>query len=76
MTTLDQTQRRVPSSPITRLVLAGTLVAGIAGLGAAGLVGSGLLDGRSGGELSPRDQAVLQAARDWEARYRQMYPGS
>jgi hypothetical protein len=24
--------------------------------------------------LSPRDQAVLEAAREWEARQRQMYP--
>ncbi len=26
--------------------------------------------------LSPRDQAVLEAAQQWEARYREMYPGS
>ena len=26
--------------------------------------------------LSPRDQAVLEAAQQWEARYREMYPAT
>ena len=26
--------------------------------------------------VSARDQVVLQAAQEWEARYRQMYPNS
>jgi type II secretory pathway pseudopilin PulG len=29
---------------------------------------------QQGHTLSPRDEAVLEAAQAWEARYRQMYP--
>ena len=73
MTQLTQTQVRYP----TRAIAAIALLASLAG----GVVGSSLqaLSHASAGGapvVSSHDQAVLQAAREWEARYRQMYPSS
>ena len=32
--------------------------------------------GQDGPTISAHDQAVLKAAQEWEARYRQIYPNS
>jgi hypothetical protein len=101
MTTLSQTQRRIPASMIARATLAVALLAGVGGIG--GLVGARVqataydaanakaaqdakwgaygadwerrYRAQQGQQLTPRDEAVLKAAQEWEVRYRAMYPG-
>jgi hypothetical protein len=70
--TLAQTQYRVPD----RMVAGIALAAAIFGV----LLGSSLQATYQGPAsaptLAPREHAVLEAAREWEVRYRQMHPGS
>ena len=76
MTQIAQTPVRTSISFPARFVAGIALAAALAG----GIVGGalGLLSHPStvGPTLSARDQVVLQAAQEWEARYRQMYPNS
>jgi hypothetical protein len=77
MTQIAQTPVRTPVVFPARFVAGIALVAALAG----GILGSAFqaLDHPAtagGSTVSARDQVVLQAATDWEARYRQMYPSS
>jgi hypothetical protein len=73
MTQLTQTQRRTPSAVIAGVALAAALLGGIVGNRVEALVASA---GQHAPTVSAHDQAVIQAGKDWEARYRQMYPSS
>lgn len=75
MTQLVQTQLRIPTRTIAGVALAAALAGGILGSGLQALSRGATTDGRGGG-LSARDLVVLQAAQEWETRYRQMYPNS
>ena len=70
MTQLSLTQRRTPATIVAGIALGAALLGGIVG----NRVGAALDNAHGAPIVSARDQAVLQAARDWEARYRQMYP--
>ena len=77
MTQLSQTQipqarLRYPGRTIAGITLFASLAVGLVGVGlqALGTTSSGAPT------ISARDQAVLKAAQEWEARYRQMYPNS
>jgi hypothetical protein len=73
MTTFSPARRQTPTPLSFRLAFAAVLLIGIVGIAASALprlVGADQPDGA----MSPRDQMVLKAAQDWEARYRQMYP--
>jgi hypothetical protein len=73
MTQLVQTQLRYPTRTIAGIALLAALLGGLVGGGLQALVRA-----PSGGApvVTARDQVVLQAAQDWEARYRQQYPNS
>ena len=75
MTQLTQTQ--TPAGYLTRTIAGVALFAALFG----GLLGGAIQSishAPTGGApvVSARDQALLQAGREWEARYRQMYPDS
>jgi len=73
MTQLTQTQRRSPSALIAGVALAAALLGGIVGNRVEAFVTSA---GQHGPTVSAHDQALIQAGKDWEARYRQIYPNS
>jgi hypothetical protein len=73
MTQLTQTQVRYPSRTIAGVALAAAVLGGIVGGGVQALTHASS-DGVPA--VSARDQAVLKAAQEWEARYRQIYPNS
>ena len=69
--TAAHTPLRVPAAAVAGIALAAALIGGILGsafqlLNRPAAVGSA--------PMSARDQVVLQAGAEWEARYRQMYP--
>jgi hypothetical protein len=73
MTQLTQTRLGFPTRMVAAVALAAALVGGIVGAAVKDLdFGSPV----GAPTLSARDQVVLQAATEWEARYRQMYPES
>ena len=73
MTQLTQTQRKSPAAAIAGVAVAAALLGGIVGNRVEAFVTSG---GHQAPTASARDQAFIQAGKDWEARYRQMYPNS
>ena len=77
MTQIAQTPARTsvsfPARTVAGIALAAALVGGILG-GALQALNHPTTSG--GSTVSPRDAVVLQAAQDWEARYREMYPSS
>jgi hypothetical protein len=62
-----------PARAVAGIALAAALVGGILG-GALQALSHPAAAGIP--TVSARDQVVLQGAQDWEARYRQMYPGT
>jgi hypothetical protein len=68
---LVQTRASVPARTVASIALAAALIGGVVG----GAV-QALSHASPGGApiVSARDQLVLQAAHDWQARYRQMFP--
>jgi uncharacterized membrane protein len=73
MTQLTQTQIRYPARTVAGIALAAVVLGGIVGGGVQALTHASS-DGIPA--VSARDQAVLKAAQEWEARYRQIYPSS
>ena len=77
MTQIAQTPVRTsagfPARTVAGIALAAALVGGILG-GALQAISHPATSGAS--TVSARDQVVLQAAADWETRYREMYPNS
>jgi hypothetical protein len=63
-----------PARAVAGIALAAALVGGILGGALQALNHPAPAAGAR--TISARDQVVLQAAQDWEARYRQMYPTS
>ena len=62
-----------PARVVVGVALAAALVGGILGGTFQALSHPAAAGGPT---LSARDQVVLQAGQEWEARYRQMYPNS
>jgi hypothetical protein len=73
VTQLTRTQISAPSRTLGGVALAAALLGGVAG-GAIQAISHAPTSG--GPTISARDQALLQAGREWEERYRQMYPNS
>jgi uncharacterized membrane protein len=73
MTQLTQTQIRYPARTVAGIALAAVVLGGIVAGGVQALTQASS-DGIPA--VSARDQAVLKAAQEWEARYRQIYPSS
>ena len=77
MTQIAQTPARTTASFPIRFVagiaLAAALVGGILGSAFQALNHPATTGAPA---VSGRDQVVLQAAQDWETRYREMYPSS
>jgi len=73
MTAITQTQRKSPAALIAGVAVAAALVGGIVGTSVQTILDG---TGPQAPALSAHDLAVLKAAQEWEARYREMYPNS
>jgi hypothetical protein len=71
--TPTQASIRVPGRAVAAIALAAALVGGILG---SALQAMNRPATTGAPTVSAREQVVLTAAQDWEARYRQMYPTS
>ena len=75
MTALAQPRPKI-AGPFAGIALAAALHGGIAG-GAVAIAVPAALDARAAADRAAAHGAqVLASARDWEARYREMYPNS
>ena len=74
MTQLSHAQPRTFTGLIAAVALAAALLGGIVGSGVVALLGSSA--NAPAPVVAPATRGVIQAANDWETRYRQMYPES